>query len=428
MRRRLVKRTAALVLVLAAFLGARSVLRGWPTPASGDVPTAKVRRGTFVRKVRAEGTLKARTATPLAVPGEELSLKIAWLVEDGARVKAGDVVVRFDPEGAKSELDTGRAERRTADGKISKEKGESGAAVSNLGRDAEQAHRELETARTFQSKDPELFSRHEIIEADIDVGLAGRREEHAQGSRTVRESMSHDTVKILGADARKADLKIGYATKQLQAMEVRAPHDGIVVFKRNWRGEIAEVGQSLWSHYVLAELPDLATLEAEVWVLEADAGGLATGQRGTLVVEARPDEEIPATVRRVDAVAKPRQRGVPVQYFAADVELGKKNDAMKPGQRVVATLFLGEEKDALAIPRTAVFDRDGKKVVLRRNGRAWETVEVALGATGLGSVVVTKGVAEGDVVALADPARLEEPKGARPSTSAPAVPAAVRPP
>jgi len=101
---------------------------------------------------------------------------------------------------------------------------------------------------------------------------------------------------------------------------------------------------------------------------------------------------------------------------------------MKPGQRVRATLVLDERKEALAVPRQAVFEREGKMVVYRQKGDTFEPVEVTLGSSGAGKVVVEKGIAPGDLLALTDPTRPRDEKGAgeddKEKSSEPAAPAA----
>ena len=44
----------------------------------------------------------------------------------------------------------------------------------------------------------------------------------------------------------------------------------------------------VWPNDKVAEIPDLGSMEAEVWVLEVDAGGLTVGQAATVLVEGRP--------------------------------------------------------------------------------------------------------------------------------------------
>ncbi len=374
------------------------------TGPRATVPTLVVKKGPLGRIVRAEGVLKAVQATPVQVPGNDVSLKVGWMIEDGTTVKAGDVVVRLDPTQTVKSLADGRAERATADRRGEKDQAESGAVVANLGRDAEQARRERTTAETFQSRDPELFSRHEIIEADIDVGLATKKEHHAVSSRSERQGLATTSGQLIALQGRTAQLKIDKAERELAALELKAPHDGIVILKRNGRGDLPQVGQVVWSGQTIAEIPDLSKLEAEIWVLEADAGGLAPGRPATVSLEAHGAPPLAAKVKSVDALARPRLRNVPIQYFGAVLSLSSTDPArMKPGERVAATLDLGGEKDALVVPRHAVFERGGKTVVFRRSHGEFTPVPVTLGTAALGRVAIATGLAEGDVIALVDP-------------------------
>ncbi|MBL8947706.1 MAG: hypothetical protein JNK45_31330, partial [Myxococcales bacterium] len=80
----------ALRVALAAVLLHGGCTRAPEGP--GEVPTIEVApRGTFVRNVRAEGTLRAVDATVITTPPDANDpMKIAWIAEDGAVVAAGD--------------------------------------------------------------------------------------------------------------------------------------------------------------------------------------------------------------------------------------------------------------------------------------------------------------------------------------------------
>jgi multidrug efflux pump subunit AcrA (membrane-fusion protein) len=94
-----------------------------------------------------------------------------------------------------------------------------------------------------------------------------------------------------------------------------------------------------------------------------------------------------------------------VQYFEVVVELDKTDrEAMKPGQRVRATIVLDQE-DAIVVPRQAVFERDSKSVVYKQTPKGFEPVVVELGPATSGRVVIKTGLAAGDVIALRDPTR-----------------------
>lgn len=391
--------------------------------AETDVPVMKLAPEDFLRRVPAQGNLQAVRATPISAPvGVRGPFRIGWVAPDGSRVKGGDVIIRFDPSAAEKRLVDAEDDLRETRLKVEKEHIEGLAEVRKLERDAAMARSELENARRFQKKDDVIFSRHDIIESEIDQELAQERESHAQGTRHTRERLSGTETALLQIKIRQADAKIKQAREALQALSLTAPHDGVLILKRDWRGETTRVGDNAWNGQPLAEIPDLSVMKAEVYVLEADAGGLKPGRPATVMVESAPDRSYPARIARVDSLAKPRIPGSPVQYFAVTLELPRTDPrVMKPGQRVQATLLLDQRKGALLVPRQAVFDRDGRSVAYRKGRRGFEPVEVKLGPATMGRVVIESGLVAGDLLALRDPTRpAGEPAVKRAPPAAPA--------
>jgi RND family efflux transporter MFP subunit len=389
-----------LVAVVMVATGLRS--------SSDQMPTIRVSPADYVRRVTAEGQLKAVRSTPLTVSVQWVGrpYQVAWLIADGSRVAEGEVVARFDPTDLERDLEEGRADGEIADANIEKAEVEREGSLHNLDRDAEVSKRELEVAERFQATDTQLYSRMEIIEAEIDTDLAEHRSEHAEQSKEIQDHLSRADLDLLEIERRQAELKVEQAQQGLDGLELVSPHDGIVLIDRNWQGERLEVGDTAFPGRTIATIPDLNEMEAEVYVLEADAGGLAAGQRATVVVEAHPELEYAATVKSVDPVAQRRYGWSPVQYFRTVLELEGTDPAiMKPGQTVSAEIILEEHASAIVIPRQAVSEEDGRTVVHRREGGDFEPVEVTVGATGLGRVVITSGLQEGDRIALRDPDR-----------------------
>ncbi len=378
----------------------------------GTVPTYEIERRPFVHKVTAEGVLKAEKTTPLTVPTEvQRTVRLAWLAEDGSVVAEGDLVARFDATEMEEQLDKGEADLESARLSADKSRLEGGVKVTALETRRKVADLELGHAQRFQKTDADVFSRNEIVESEIDEALAVERKSHAAESRVTQQSLNRTDLDLLGIQERRARQTIDQAREGLSALEVRAPHAGILTLARNWRGEVPQVGAEMWRSQEIAEIPDLTTMEAEVFVLEADAGGLEAGKPATLVVEARPGEVFSATIRRVDAVAKPQFRGSPVQYFGVVLALEQAPAAtMKPGQRVRATLILDEVESALVVPRQAVVQENGVTRVFVATSVGFEPRQVEIGASSLGLVVVTAGLDEGDRIALAPPSTGGEEK------------------
>jgi len=411
------------VLAGAAFLPGSGRGRG-----RTDLPTVEVRLQPFVHRVPAEGNLKATRATAISVPpGVEGPLRIAWLAPEGALVRAGEPVIRFDPTDLTKSLRDAEDDLAKSRFKTAKERAESAAEVEKLAAAAKVAELELDAARRFQKKDETIFSRHERIESELDGSLAAVRERHAHEAQQVRGRLSKAELALLAIQGRQASFKIEQARQGLASLVVTAPHDGILVFRRDHRNTPARVGDSVWQGQPLADLPDRAQMEALVYVLEADAGGLAVGKPATVELESAPGTPYRARISRVDSLAKPRLRGSPVQYFAVVLALDHTDpERMKPGARVRAVLTLDEVPNALAVPRQAVFERGGRTVVYRRQGESFQPVPVALGPSGMGRVVIAAGLRAGDVVALEDPERGPAPAAPEGTPGAPKPPTPPR--
>jgi HlyD family secretion protein len=220
----------------------------------------------------------------------------------------------------------------------------------------------------------------------------------------VRDNLSKADRDLLGIEQKKADLKIRNAEQGLHALEMRAPYDGILVLQRDWRGDTVKIGDTVWPGSPIGEIPDLNSMKAEVFVLEADAAGLAVGEKAMMNVEGKPASAFSGKVSQVDKLARPRFPRVPVQYFGATITLDKTVAAlMKPGARVRAVLDVESQAGAFSIPRQAIFEKQGKKLVYRKHGSKFDAVPIEIGSSSAGRVVVTKGLKQGDEIALRDP-------------------------
>lgn len=369
-----------------------------------DIATHTVERRAFVHRVTAEGTLESAGTTAINVPPEVRGrVRLAWIATEGP-VATGDLVARFDPTAMENRLRDGRLDLQKASLNLDKADLESTKTRSKFETDLRIADHELDHARAFQKTDTTAFSRQEIVESQIDEGLAIERQKHATWSRDSQSEIAGTERTLLDIQRKKAQLEIDQAQQGLEALEVRAPHAGLLTLKRNWQGEPPQVGSDLWQGQALAEIPNLDAMEAKVFVLEADAGGLEEGKRAEVTLDAYPDQVWQGAIAKVAPVAQPRFRGSPVQFFEVTLSLEKSTEIPKrPGIRLQAALFLTEAEDALVIPRQAVFTEDGQEFVYVRSDGGFTRRPVTVGARSMGLVTVDDGLAEGDRIALEPP-------------------------
>ncbi len=400
--RRLVLTAGTLMLICVAAFGLFGALRaGSGTP----VGTMKITAGAFRLRVTAEGTLETSRATPITVPvRSRRPMTIAWIIDDGTKVTEGQLLFRFDPTDFTRELETGQTDRTKIDYEIDNATTQRQSTLSKLSLDADLASKELEVSKSYQSTDEQVYSKLEILSSAIDTRLAGERKAHAETSFDIQGQLAAAGIELLEIEGHKADLKIEIAKDALDELEITAPHDGIVVLERNWQGQTRQIGETCYPGQTLAGLPDLETLQAEVWVLEADAGGIKAGNPVIVTIESRPKQPFEGVVSSIDPIAQRRVRWVPVQYFRVVVDLLETDLAvMKPGARVKAEIVTADLEEALTVPRQAVGTDQGQPVVWRLDGKEFTAAPVELGPTSVSRVVITSGLEPGDRVALREP-------------------------
>lgn len=409
-------RTMVFLAVAAATITAAAAYRFFPSTegAAPDVALYEVVEEDFHRQVVAHGNLKAVKAaqiSPPRVPGHRGPVKIAWLAEDGSEVKKGDVVLRISPIELEQKLLDGRADLAAAEARLAKTRTMAKVTQGSRESTATIAQIELENTQRFSPKNADVFSRHEIIEGAIDEELSQEKVEHAREANTIQRRISQSQLGEIQVQKKAAQLAIKQAEAGLESLVVRAPHAGIVVLERDWQGRLPQIGQSVWPGQTVAEIPILQKMEAEVFVLEVDGGGLTEGLAASVVLESATSKSYRGKVKRIAKLAKPRTQDVPVQYFAVTVSLDATDPAvMKPGTRVTATLTL-DIGNALVIPRQAVFYRDDVATIYRLAGDGFEAVSVKLGAETPGRVVVTEGLQAGDRIALRAPTGADTTEG-----------------
>lgn len=408
-RRRLAAAGGCLALV--------ALLAAWTLRSRGEAgaftgAVAEVHAGPFVRAVEAEGLLAAVQATPVvAPPASGRQQTIAWLAADGSRVRAGDVVVRFDPTDMNRELQDGRSDAEAARHKLARARVEGEAKSRGLTLDRDVAAEESAGADELAPRDPAIFSRHEILTSELERGLVETRRRAAESKLAASTGLADAQLGLAQVESDKAASAIGRAERGLHALEVRAPHDGLLLLTRDWRSDTVRVGETVWPGEKLAEIPDLRALQARVYVLEADAGGLEVGRRAQVRVEGSEAAPLTARVARVEALAKPRDRSSPVRYFETVLALDGQGRGFKPGQRVRATLVLERLEGVITVPRAAVFERDGRRVVFVLDGARPRAAAVTVGRNSPSHVVIESGLVAGQRVLLRDPARSGDPPG-----------------
>ena len=149
----------------------------------------------------------------------------------------------------------------------------------------------------------------------------------------------------------------------LQALELRAPNDGVLLLAANWSGDKPMVGANLRAGFEFGSLPDTSAMEVEIDLPQIEAQGVQAGDAVVLHPLGRPDQRIDSTLSWVASAAKVRNRESPVKFLSMRAPIPA--DAIErfrliPGQRFAASVVLLDARDAIAVPNVAIEQRDDR--------------------------------------------------------------------
>ena len=368
-------------------------------------------RGDLVSGFEVTGALASLSSEHLGPPqlDDVWEFKISMLAPEGAEVKQGQPVLGFDTTDLQRRLDEKTAEADQARKQIEKERADLSLRSKDERLRLSEAEARLRKSSLKLEAPADILGINERKTAEIEHAIARRETASARARLNSLESAARARIGLLESKLQDASDVVTRTQDSIRQMMRTAPRDGTVVYLTT-RNDKKKVGDNCWKGERVVEIPDLTRLKAEGEVDEADAGRVAVGQRATLRLDAYPDDELGGTITMVARTVQ-RKRGTqdPVKVLRVDIALDKTDPAkMRPGMRFQGTIELGRVKNAILIPREAVFVSSDGPYVHRRDSLDVDLVPVRLGRENDKSVQVLEGLAAGDRVLVSKEKEDEE--------------------
>jgi RND family efflux transporter MFP subunit len=370
---------AAALGVLVLVTGAYFTVRG----QRPEVEVATARSGQEARTapalLNASGYVTPRRRATVAAKVTGLVTQV--FAEEGMHVKAGQVLATLDCSQPDAALSSARADRQTTQ-------------ASLLDFQVQLANAEIELKRA-----------EGLVEAKIGTPQARDTAQTLVDSLKARIAYTREQVK-------SADARIDVAQQDVENCTVRSPYDGIVVSKDAQRGEIVSPisAGGGFTRTGIATVVDMSSNEIEVDVSESFIARVTPDQKVVATLDAYPDWQIPSHVRTVIPTADRQKATVKVR-----ISFDKLDPRILPDMGVKVAFLADEPKDPAPktapkaiIPKGAVRDDNGAKIVLLVRDGKLERRAVTLGPERGGDVEVLAGVTAGDVLVLHGPENLRE--------------------
>jgi HlyD family secretion protein len=370
-------------ITIAVFVLALAAMVIWwlAQPKAIEVRTEVAREissGAGERTVlNASGYVTARRA---ATASSKVTGKVVEvLIEEGMKVKEGQVLARLDDTNVKASLDVAQAQLESAK-----------TAVEETRAQLKQAN--LEFQRTI-----ELAKQNIASPSDLDRAESDAKSLQARIARQER-------------DITVAERQVSLWQQQMEDMTIRAPFAGIVTTKDSQPGEMISPisAGGGFTRTGIGTIVDMDSLEIEIDVNESYINRVEPGQPVEATLDAYAQWKIPCKVIAIIPTADRQKSTVKVR-----VGFDKLDPRILPEMAVKVAFHetAGSSPAAtrtVIVPKNAVQQQEGRDVVfIAQNGRAERRAVTVSSASG-NETELSAGVTAGEKVIVDSPSGLND--------------------
>lgn len=355
-------------LILSALL-----LWACSSDESGVSNELRVSQGEFVERILLTGEVDGASSQSVTVPQlPQWSTTIQWLIEDGARVEAGDRVAELDTSTFASRLDDSISALEEADESLRQKREEAKADLAEKELDFLKKEAAWEQAGIDAEVPAEIISKKEYDERQLTLKRAASDLEKARTTLKTARLAHQREIASLEIKLEEARRQVGLAESAIETMTLIAPVEGVVVqTKHPWRNKKLEVGDQVWVGFTVAKIPDLSSLIVRARLADVDDGRISVGMPATVTLDAWPELPVSGTVSNVSSIAEEEGGTSLRRFFDVTIALeGELPEGAKPGLSAKVDIETNRIANALVAPRHAIdFSGDSPALELRDGSR-----------------------------------------------------------
>jgi RND family efflux transporter MFP subunit len=366
------------VLVLLHLIGAGLYYFGILVPAiSVDVTTvSQFYPSQSMSLLNASGYIVAQRKA--AVASKVTGRLVALMVEEGSKIKKGDVIARMENIDVSAFRDQAAANLNTAR-----------ATLEQTRADRDNARKEYERYQQLVAKEYVSRSDFEVVETRYRRAVEG--------------------VKAAEAVVQSGEAALKNAEAGLDYTLIRAPFDAVVLTKNADIGDIVTpIGAAASAKAAVVSIADMNSLQVEVDVSETSITTIRVGQPCDIQLDALPDTRFRGEVYAIVPTVDRSKATVLVKVRFLDRDLRMLPDMSAKVSFLPRKLAPEEIKPRLAAGRSALIDRNGNTFAYLLDGNRVRETPVRVGATFGDMVEILSGLKAGDRVVVTPPKGLKD--------------------
>jgi HlyD family secretion protein len=311
------------------------------------------------------------------------------LVEEGRRVRSGEVLLRLDEAEAHATFDQGRAASRQAAARIEQLRSVllpvASEALLQAKITLDGAERELKRLRALDESGIVTAVQLEDAKKAVEIARSQVQTTSVQQAGSGPSGAEDRAARAALDQARAAE---ALAETRLSQFLIRAPADGVIIARSVEAGDVVQAGQTL---LVLAvDGPTWLTIDPD----EKNLAAISMGQQALASADAYPGQTFPATVSFMGAAVDPQRGTLEVRLTVPSPPA-----TLRPDMTVSVELQAGRRDEALVVPSDCVRDVTGRAPwVLALAGGRVERRAVRIGLRGDTLIEILSGVGDGELV------------------------------
>lgn len=403
------------IIVTAGIFGALMLLFVFNKVTSKDSTEdlfAEVQAGEFEISISNSGELVAEKSVDINGPdfftGRDIrstSVRITDLVPEGTVVRAGDYIGQLDRTELNNMLKDTRERLTTLRNNLDMKLLDTAVQLNDLRDDLKNQRFTVEeaaiTLRNSKYEPPTVIRQAEITLDKAQRVLEQKERNYTRRLAQMKTDIYNQTYWYNMISKRVRDLE-----EVLADFTITAPADGMVIYKRDFRGTKRKVGSMVNPiDRVIATLPDLSSMLSRTYVSEIEVSKVKKGEKALITIDALPDKSFTGEVSFVANIGE-KLPNTSDKVFEVQIRLDKADPALRPSMTTSNKIIINTVPGAVFIPTEAVHaGSDSIPYVYTRSGNRQIVV---LGLSNDKEIIVEKGLKPGTSVYLDNPAEPEK--------------------
>lgn len=348
---------------------------------------AAVERGNLQRDLAVQGKIVAAISPTLFAASNGT---VSLTVKAGDSVSKGQVLAIIDSPELNNQYNQELATEQELKLEVGRQKIETKAALLDNRQRTEMAHVDLEAATTVNTRaqvsiKTALISKEEYDEYQVQLKKAKLQYNHSKQNESLQQEKLEFELTVKKLQLERQQLVVGDLKRQVDALQLRSPLDGVVGVVNIKEKQAVAKNQSLIS------VVDLTAFEIEVNIPESYADDLGVGLATEITFNG---EKHMGELTAISPEVINGQVAGRVQ-FSAQTPSG-----LRQNQRISARVLIESRENVLKVRRGAFIESGGGRMAYVVNDKSATRTSIQVGAKSIGEVEIVSGLKEGDQIII----------------------------